>query len=265
MIAWHWECLEETDSTNRVAEARVLECWARGASAEGLVIMAARQSAGRGRHGRRWESPPGGLYLSAVVEELPEAIRERMALLAGVAVVDALASPETYSDEEQARREAWAIRAIIRWPNDVMLGEKKVAGVLCQAVARGERWAGIVGIGINVLTDMTALPSSLRSSATSLLAHDGRLRTLTGTGHAVVQTLSHWRNRVREKGLAAVIERVRELDMLRGRHVTYEDQGRVIEAVAEGIDETGRLLLRRGEWEVNAVEHGSILSVGAPV
>ena len=143
------EQFDELDSTNRLAAERILAAWDAGRSPERTLITAARQTAGRGQHGRRWESPPGGLYFSAVVERVPAEFRDRLALVAGLAVARTLCAAD--------------VPAMIRWPNDVLIDGKKVAGILCEALARGEHWAAIIGVGVNVSTDIG--PAFPRSSA----------------------------------------------------------------------------------------------------
>ena len=148
-LVWRVERVGEVDSTNRVAAERVLARWEAGESVAGMVIVAERQSAGRGQHGRRWESPAGGMYLSAVVELIPAEARAVLALVVGVAVAE-------------------AINARIRWPNDLVIGDKKVGGILCESLAQGARWTAVIGIGINVNTEVQALPPEIQSRATSL-------------------------------------------------------------------------------------------------
>src|SRR6185312_5034908 len=97
-IQWRCDLLDEVPSTNTLAMERVRHAWNRGESAEGIVVIARKQRSGKGQHGRFWESPAGGLYLSAVVESIPRCAREKLALLAGVAVVEALQQPQTYHD-----------------------------------------------------------------------------------------------------------------------------------------------------------------------
>src|ERR1051325_2214642 len=98
-------------------------------------IIADSQSAGRGQHARAWQSPVGGLYLSAIVEQVPQSARDKLALLAGVSVANALANLAPVQ---------------LRWPNDIMLQNKKLGGILCESLAQGANWASIIGIGLNI-------------------------------------------------------------------------------------------------------------------
>src|SRR5579875_1748207 len=123
-LEWDIETHEVIDSTSTRAMDRVREAFEKGIAINRAVVVAERQRAGRGQHGRVWESPVGGLYFSAILEGVAVSLRGMMPLLAGVAIIDGL----------------WACGfkdAMLRWPNDVLLKDRKVAGVLCESVAQG--------------------------------------------------------------------------------------------------------------------------------
>jgi BirA family biotin operon repressor/biotin-[acetyl-CoA-carboxylase] ligase len=130
-----------TGSTND--EARTL---ALGGAPHGALVTASEQIAGRGRDGRRWAAPPGSALLCSLVLRDPP---ELLSLRAGVAVAEAL--------DERAR---------LKWPNDVLIDGRKVAGILVEARPR-ERWA-VLGIGVNVAVELAQLPSELHASAGTL-------------------------------------------------------------------------------------------------
>jgi biotin-(acetyl-CoA carboxylase) ligase len=133
--------LDACGSTNDEA-ARL----ARAGAVHGTVVIARAQSAGRGREGRAWASPVGGLYLSAVVRPpLPLAEVPFMTLAIGVALCDAV--------------RAYAPAAALKWPNDVLVGSRKLAGVLVESQSRGNRLdAVIVGVGINLVDPKAFAP-----------------------------------------------------------------------------------------------------------
>lgn len=117
----------------------------------GRVVVADHQSAGRGRHGRTWSSPPGtGMAISAVVPTLPPEVLGWVPLVAGLAVQRALA------------RNRWPVRAGLKWPNDVLVpdgaGPGKICGVLAQVADPGDAGAVVVGAGLNVDHDVDQLP-----------------------------------------------------------------------------------------------------------
>ena len=147
----------ETGSTNADAAA-----WAAEGAPEGAVVGADHQSAGRGRHGRVWNDAPGlGLLLSVVLR--PAFAPERLGLIplaAGLALADALTS--------------WVAPAepSLKWPNDVLLGNRKVAGVLAEGHLNGQTSVVVLGMGINV--NQTDFPAALSDRATSLALESGR-------------------------------------------------------------------------------------------
>lgn len=145
--------LDVVTSTNDVAKAKGKE-----GEPEGLVVVADRQSAGRGRMGRGWSSPQGGLYLSLLLRPGvgPDQVL-RMTVLSCVPVAEAI--------EEVA-----GLRPRLKWPNDVLVRGRKVAGILAEGVSKGKRMEMVVlGIGINVNTPARELPPE----ATSLAAEAG--------------------------------------------------------------------------------------------
>lgn len=151
---------EEIDSTNTRAKQLALE-----GAADGTVVIADFQTAGRGRMGRSFQSPRGkGLYLSVLLR--PEVPVEQMAsltALAGVAVCDAVEA-------------ACGVRPGLKWPNDPVMGRKKVCGILTEAVTAPDgKTALILGIGINVLQTKVDFAPEIHTIATSLLAETGRV------------------------------------------------------------------------------------------
>jgi BirA family transcriptional regulator, biotin operon repressor / biotin---[acetyl-CoA-carboxylase] ligase len=197
--------LRETTSTND----RGRELAAAGAP-HGTVVTAAAQSAGRGRQGRTWTAPPGAALLMSVILREPPAL---LSLAAAVGVAGALG--------EQAR---------IKWPNDVLVDGRKVAGILVEGRPQ-DHWA-VVGIGVNVAVEPDQFPSELRDSAGTL----GRSRVDVELVLAdVLASL--------DSALAlsqdAMLDMWRARDALLGREVRWSG-GR---GVANGIDDGGRLLV----------------------
>lgn len=146
------EAYDEVASTNDLVRER-----AERGEPEGLVVVAGQQTAGRGRHGRAWASPVGNLYASILLRPAaPLAEAASLSLIAALAVVEAL--DPLVGDPE---------RLLVKWPNDVLLGGRKVAGILLEgAEGRGEGSWIVVGLGVNV----TWSPPDLGGAATSLAA-----------------------------------------------------------------------------------------------
>ncbi|MEA2210258.1 MAG: BirA family transcriptional regulator [Solirubrobacteraceae bacterium] len=197
--------LRVTDSTN----TRARELAAAGAP-HGTVVTATEQNAGRGRQGRRWSAPAGRALLCSVIIREPPRL---LPLVAGVAVAE-VAGP-------QAR---------LKWPNDVLIDGRKVAGILVEGRPQA-RWA-VVGVGLNVALREADFPDELRERAVSLglnpEAIEPTLRTL-------LTTLDIWL----AAGPHTVLDAVRARDALRGHEIRWADgRGR-----ADGIDDDGRLMV----------------------
>ena len=208
-----------TDSTN----ARARELAGRGAP-HGTLVTAAEQTAGRGRQGRTWVAPAGlALLCSTVIRDPPRLLP----LAAGVAVAEV-------AGEEAA----------VKWPNDVWLAGRKVAGILVEGRPQ-ERWA-VVGIGLNVALRRSDFPAELRETATTLGLEPGDVEPVLDR---LLRSLERW---VAADG-AAVLDVVRSRDALLGRHIRWNGG----EGEAAGIDDAGRLLIRTTSGQV-ALESGEV-------
>jgi BirA family biotin operon repressor/biotin-[acetyl-CoA-carboxylase] ligase len=197
--------LRETASTNERARAL-----AAAGAPHGTLVTAGLQTAGRGRQGRTWTAPAGSaLLLSLVIRELDALLPLR----AGLAVAD-LAGP----------------RARVKWPNDVLLDGRKVAGVLAEGRPQ-EHWA-VLGIGVNAALDPTALPAELRERAGTLGRDPAELEaTLT-------ELLAALERRLAEPA-PVTLAALRDRDALAGRPIRWNGG----EGTGAGIDETGALLV----------------------
>lgn len=201
-----------TDSTNQ--QARRL---AHRGAAHGTLVTAGAQSAGRGRQGRSWFAPPGRALLCSLVLREP---RRLLPLAAGVAVAEVVGEA-----------------AEVKWPNDVLLGGRKVAGILVEGRPQ-EGWA-VLGIGINVAVTAADLPDEVRAQAGWLGLDPADVEPMLGR---LLSRLESWLSAPDEEVLAAL--RVR--DALRGQPVRWAGRaGR-----GDGIDDAGRLRVLTAEGEV---------------
>ena len=215
-----------TGSTS--ADARAL---ATAGAPHGTLVSADEQREGRGRQGRRWHAPPGRALLCSLVLRDPP---ELLPIVAGVAVAE-LAGPD----------------ALLKWPNDVQLGGRKVAGILVEGRPQ-EGWA-VLGIGVNVAVDPAELPPELRESAGTLgLAPDAVEPALA----RLLALLEHWCSRPD----AQIVEAWRARDALAGRPIEWNG-GR---GVARGIDERGHLRVRRDDGRHELLGAGEVHLSGAP-
>ena len=212
--------LRETTSTNDRARAL-----AAAGAPHGTLVTTGHQTAGRGRQGRTWSAPPGSALLCSLV------LREHDPLLplrAGLAVAD-VAGPD----------------ARVKWPNDVLLGGRKVAGILVEARA-AEGWA-VLGIGVNVALDPDALPAEVRARAATLgRGPEDVERTLD-------ELLARLAARLGEPADAA-LEALRAHDALRDAPVRWSGGA----GTGAGIDDAGALLVRLDDGSVRRLEAGEV-------
>jgi BirA family biotin operon repressor/biotin-[acetyl-CoA-carboxylase] ligase len=201
-----------TDSTNE----RAKELAAAGAP-HGTLVTADEQSAGRGRQGRSWSAPArSAVLMSLVTRRLPATLP----LAAAVAICEAL-----------------PVRCQIKWPNDIWLERRKLAGILVEGRPQ-EGWA-VLGIGLNVTTE--AFPPELDETATSL-----RLNGIETSTEAVLASLLDSLDEWLEAPDEAVLAAWRERDALRGEPVRWTGG----EGTAEGIDASGALIVATGSGRV---------------
>jgi BirA family biotin operon repressor/biotin-[acetyl-CoA-carboxylase] ligase len=236
--------LAETSSTNDVATRA-----ARDGAPHGATWVAEQQTRGRGRRGHAWVSPSGeGLLFSVLVRAacVPARIPP-IALVAGLAVRDAVAA-------------ASGAPVVIKWPNDVLVDGRKVAGVLIEAVTVGARVEAIViGIGINVHT--RSFPDEIATTATSIALVSSRSPTPQSPPHraailaSVLAALDRDVHIVIGRGLGLLRGRLEQSDALRG-HRVRSDTGE--EGLASGIDDDGRLLVRRDDGVLTRWSAGEV-------
>lgn len=211
---------ESVESTND--EVRVL---AQAGGPDGLVILAERQTAGRGRRGAAWFSPAGeSLAFSILVRpEEPKMLWPRLALAAGLAVAEAV--------------ETFGLQAGIKWPNDVWLGGRKAAGILVEA---GSDFA-VVGIGLNI--NSTTFPPEVAEIATSMRMEAGQEFSRSEVLTEIVRKFARRRAQI-ETDFAHLISEVGVRCVLTGKRVTLATASGPKTGTVEGIALGGELLLR---------------------
>jgi BirA family transcriptional regulator, biotin operon repressor / biotin---[acetyl-CoA-carboxylase] ligase len=231
--------LATTTSTNDEAKRG-----ARAGAPHGATWVAEEQTAGRGRQGRSWVSPRGENLLFSVLLRV-DCIPSRLplvAIVAGLAVRDAVA------------RAAPSAGASIKWPNDVLVGPKKIAGILVEAITAGRRIeAVVVGVGVNVHTRV--FPEDLAERATSVSLVSGQPPDRDALLADILEGIDHDLHVVLARGLGLVRARVDAADALRGKGLRNDsgDSG-----VASGIDDEGRLLVRRDDGVLTRWSAGEV-------
>ena len=238
-----WRHLPSTGSTNDEAAA-----WARAGAPAGAVVVADTQTRGRGRLGRRWHSPPGAsLYFSVVLRPpLPPHRVPPLTLAAGVAVAEALTALD--------------ITPQLKWPNDVLLDGKKVAGILTEMSSEVDRVHHVVvGIGVNLNT--RDFPEELGAIATSAALVRGIPVSRADFAAALCARLEHWVDRFVAEGppvVAAAWKQHARIFDDGGRRVRVTAGRDVIEGVAEDLDDDGALRLRLDDGRTTRIIAGEV-------
>ena len=239
-VGRHLYLFDEVASTNRV-----LRQLARSGAAEGTVVLAERQTDGRGRRGQEWFSPPGvNLYASVLFREpLAPAKAQPFCFIASLAVADAIRD--------------LGLHPAIKWPNDVLVGRKKVAGALMECATRGRAVDFlVVGVGVNLNVDLASLRSALGPAgvgATSLAAVLGREVDRNAFAASYLNHLDAWALRFRTDGPAPVLAAWRQRDILTGRRVEARAERERFDGRVLGVNDTGHLVVQPQTGEARAI------------
>lgn len=224
----------------------------RGGAPDGTVVVARSQSAGRGRRGRVWESPPsGGLYVSVLLRppRLDASYAAALQLAAGVALAEALAPFLPRRPE-------------LLWPNDLLGDGGKLAGVLVESESSGGDPDFLVcGIGVNVNQATGDFSSTVARIATSVRMLRGAPVDVTEIAAALLLSLEDWEDVARDAGPAAVLPRWMEWSpSSRGTRVEVETAGGSVEGVSAGLGVSGGLRVDTGET-VEEIVVGELIRV----
>jgi len=248
-LTWSVQKIGKTVSTQTVADNL-----ANDGAAEGLVVVAEEQAVGKGRYGRSWLSPPGGLYMSLILRPKRPTGLQLLPIIASFAILEGI--------EQET-----GVVTLMRWPNDVMLQGKKVAGVIAEASYRGETLSHVVvGMGINCNFRAESL-GELASSSATLMDYMGRPADLTRLRDRILSCLTplyrDW-----SLGKAAV-----KISELRGRISTIGKRvevklsnGSILVYRATNIDRSGGLIVERDGHEVliRAEDVEQLKEIGEP-
>ncbi len=227
---------EEVGSTNDVAKELALQ-----SAPEGTAVVADVQFAGRGRMQRVWASPKGkGIYLSVILRPTIPLVRvAQLTMLTAVAVAQAL-------------RRLTDLNVRTKWPNDVVIDDRKVCGILTEVTGQGMnlRFA-VVGIGVNVLMSQDEFPEEAQGYATALALEWSQPVDCEQVLQEVLQSLGHYYHRYRSEPFRPILDEFKSLDIALGNTVTLFNSDTQIVGVAEDIDELGTLTLRLpdGCWQ----------------
>ena len=230
---------KETESTNNLARDMA------GSVDEGTLIIAESQTGGRGRMGRKWISPEGGIWLSIILKPKMQPLHApRITLLAGVAVAKTIRS--------------YGLSAKIKWPNDVLINGKKVCGILTEIGAEMDSIQYVVvGVGIDANVDTETFPEEFRDSSTSLKNEMGYDINRVEFVQKLLIELESLYLKFQKEGFTSIMEEWRIMSATMGQWVKITTQSRIIYGEAVGVDSDGALILETGEGRLEKIVAGN--------
>ena len=261
-----WTALDVVASTGSTNADLLARAAADSAVPEGQVLVAEEQTAGRGRLGRTWTSVPGAALTFSVLLRpvtVPAERRGWLPLIAGVAVASAVRSV-TGGGASGGGGSGGAVDAVLKWPNDVLVGERKLAGILAEQSPDGS--AVVIGIGLNVATPADALPVSPAGlPATSLLV-EGASVSRAALLLEILRQFESWYTAFLadpDPARTGLLDAYRPLCVTLGQRVRVElPVGRFVSGVATGVDHDGRLLVAGNPGDAPvAISAGDVIHV----
>jgi BirA family biotin operon repressor/biotin-[acetyl-CoA-carboxylase] ligase len=232
---------DSIDSTNLEALKQ-----ARLGADEGSCIIARRQTAGRGRHGREWSSPSdAGLYLSVVLRpKLEVRFLPLITLSAAIAVYDALIELGVTPD--------------IKWPNDILVNDKKICGILAETSDTAQGLVVVAGIGLNLTSD--SFTSEIIETATCLAAELGRTAASTEVENVLLKYFGYWYDRLQQSDgpRETIDEWAKRSSYFTGKPVKVTLSNEQFVGITDGLEENGALRIRRDDDGPVTVQAGDI-------
>jgi len=235
-----YDCLE---STNKTAKEMAISD-----AEHGTVIIADSQTAGKGRYGRTFHSPPNhGLYMSLIIK--PTQYRfSTPTLITAFSAVTVCEAIEAISDK----------RPKIKWVNDIFLNGKKICGISAEAITDFEsgntQWI-VVGIGVNYSTPATDFPEELRYIAGSVFGSD---TPPTTRNHLAAEILNRFLTQVNQQDEKVMLEKYRQRMFMLGKTILVSGTAEPYEAIAEDVDSNGHLVVKKADGEILSLSAGEI-------
>ena len=240
---------EKVDSTNTLAR----ELSIKGVK-NGSVVISDYQEKGRGRNGKIWTSPCGcNIYMSIILKpKFSPEVAQGMTILAAVSVADAIA-------------EVVSLKPQIKWPNDILIGSKKVSGILTEMSTQNMIIEHIiVGIGINVNAEENDIEDGIKNIATSLLIESKKTDGFTGLLNrnklitSILNKFDKYYEMFLSTGLSSVLQYYQKYFNMIGKEIEINIKDKRVKGQVVGIDSKGALLLKTGENELEKVVSGEI-------
>jgi BirA family biotin operon repressor/biotin-[acetyl-CoA-carboxylase] ligase len=233
---------KETPSTQEIAKALASQ-----GVAEGTIVVAETQSKGRGRVGRQWSSPQGGVYFSIILRpDMKPSEALRLPLVAGVAVAHAI-------------KHGTKLYPRLKWPNDIMLGSNKIGGILTEMNAEMDRldWV-VVGIGLNVNTSHKSFPADVEGAATSLMEAGGKSITRVKLLQDILFEFESLYNELMKSGFEPMRARWKALSDTIGAMVVVSMPTEKVTGMAVDLDSDGALILKKEDGSLEKVIAGVV-------
>ncbi|MFX1521484.1 MAG: biotin--[acetyl-CoA-carboxylase] ligase [Promethearchaeota archaeon] len=230
-----------TGSTNDIAK----ELARKGAS-EGLLVLAETQASGRGRLGRIWQSPPGGIWLSLMLR--PKLVPQEAPKLTFVGAIAVAAAIQNLG-----------LDAKLKWPNDVLVSNRKICGILTEMEAEMDVLHYVVmGIGINANFDRNSLPEDIQQTATTLKSE---LNSTISRNEFISHLLNEFEQSYLlflEKGFPPILEEWKKLSCILGEDVLVYMDDKIIDGTAIDVDQSGALMLKLDNGSIKKIFSGDV-------
>ena len=211
------------------------------------MIIARKQRRGRGRSEREWFSPVGGLWFSLVLRpRAPTWPTSLLPIAAGVSTARTI-------------RRVFRLGAVLKWPNDVMIGTKKIAGILTESSIRGNNYCAIIGFGVNVNNSYVSVPSTLRNKVTSLY---DLIKSRVNVEWLMQENLKEFvqiYTKMFAGRQAEIVTEWKRLTLMLGKQITVCEGDTSFKAVAVDLDSDGALVVRTENGALRRLLSASIL------
>jgi BirA family biotin operon repressor/biotin-[acetyl-CoA-carboxylase] ligase len=232
--------LSSVDSTNEFAKTQVSK---KEEDPDGIIVTAHEQTGGKGRLDRKWVSPPGGIYISLILGIKDPDRAGFLNVLSALPVAKAINKLD--------------LACGIKWPNDLMINNKKVGGLLGELIV-GDRPYAIIGIGLNSNIRISELPEEIRDKSTSLMEEVGREVPNPRLIEYLVQEYDGFFRKFKKREVDDILTEYRKASLVLGKQVVIKDVGGTFEGLAEDIEMDGSLILKVGDDQRKVIE-GDVL------
>ena len=237
---------KEVNSTNDVARKLANE-----GAAEGTIVIAESQRSGKGRRGKKWISPSGGVWMTIILRpDIEPTKAPQLTLVTGVAVAETL-------------NQECGLNIGIKWPNDILIGDKKVCGILTEVKTKnGKVDYVVVGIGIDLNMDISNFPPELQGGATSLKEElDREIRSVELVQRFLLH-FEHYYKQFTEGNFRSILNEWRKLSSTIGTYVELHKKGRNVYGEAVGINKDGKLILELDDGSLKKIISGECIHTG---